>query len=42
MLGGVPSRRNAEGVSFMDLSTFIIAVLCLIDDWLKGEKLRLL
>jgi hypothetical protein len=40
MLGGVPSRRNAEGVSFMDLSTFIIAVFCLIDDWLKGEKLR--
>ena len=24
----------------MDLSTFIIAVFCLIDDWLKGKKLR--
>ena len=40
MLGGVPSRRNAEGVSCMDLSTFIIAVFCLTDDWLKGKKLR--
>src|SRR5829696_7723011 len=40
MLGGVPSRRSAEGVSFLDLSTFIIAVFCLIDDWLKGKKLR--
>src|SRR5215203_1098487 len=40
MLGGVPSRRSAEGVSFMDLSTFIISVFCLIDDWLKGKKLR--
>ncbi len=24
----------------MDLSTFIIAVFCLTDDWLKGKKLR--
>ena len=24
----------------MDLSTFIIAVFCLADDWLKGKKLR--
>ena len=24
----------------MDLNTFIIAVLCLTDDWLKGRKLR--
>ena len=24
----------------MDLSPFIIAVFCLIDDWLKGKKLR--
>jgi hypothetical protein len=40
MLGGVPSRRSAEGVSFVDLSTFIIAVFCLTDDWLKDKKLR--
>jgi hypothetical protein len=24
----------------MDLSTFIIAVFCLTDDWLQGKKLR--
>ncbi len=41
MLGGVLSRRrNVEGVSFMDLSTFIVAVFCLVDDWLEGKKLR--
>jgi len=34
------AAENTEGVSFMDLSTFIIAVFCLIDDWLKGKKLR--
>ena len=24
----------------MDLNTFIIAVFCLTDDWIKGKKLR--
>jgi len=40
MLGGVQAAENAEGVSRMDLSTFIITVFCLTDDWLKGKKLR--
>jgi hypothetical protein len=41
MLGGVPSRpRNVEGASFMDLSTFIVAVFCLLDDRLEEKKLR--
>jgi hypothetical protein len=34
------TEKNVEGVSFVDLSTFITAVFCLVDDWLEGEKLR--
>ena len=24
----------------MDLNTFIVAVFCFVDDWLRGKKLR--
>jgi hypothetical protein len=34
------ATQYTEEVSFMDLSTFIIAVFCLTDDRLKGKKLR--
>jgi Transposase DDE domain len=34
------AAENLGEVSFMDLSTFIIAVFCITDDWLKGKKLR--
>jgi hypothetical protein len=42
MLGGVPSHPITQrGSPLVDLSTFIVTVFCLVDDWLKGgPKLR--
>jgi hypothetical protein len=35
------AEKNVEGAPLMDISTFITAVFCLVDDWLKGRpKLR--